>query len=227
MQNFTVEMICKRPSLRNFVRNNGSRETCSPIKCNNGSITSMRSSTLEQMGTCSTQSGKKKTKSLELVLGGVGAHKVIMDLRGAGWLAPDGPKRERGSVKLGFRYFVMRSDSYKGEIECRKMRNIKSATSEFESTSHGNLVKIEIAGVNAPTARSAVNRPTFWLWSLSSGFFGSVGTGVLDFDCDCCGADSSGAANANWLILAPAILLSMFSKYSLCNASIPSSGGET
>lgn len=224
---FTVELICKRPSLRNFVRNSGSRETCSPMKRNNGSITSMRSSTVEHMGTCSTQSGKKKTKSLELVPGGVGAHKVIMDLRRTGWLVPDGPKRDRGSVKLGFRSFVISSDSYRCEIECRKVRNIRSAISGFESTSHGNLAKIATEGFNAPTARSDVNKATFWLRSLKSDFFDSAGAGVLDLDCDCCGADSNGAASANWLILAPAILVSMFDKYSLCNASISSSKGES
>src|ERR1700729_2842960 len=72
---FTVDTRWVRPSLVNLVTNKGSRDICSPMNRINGSITSTKSSRDQHNGTRKAQSGKKNTKSVVWVLGGVGAHR--------------------------------------------------------------------------------------------------------------------------------------------------------
>lgn len=55
----TVDVICNLPNLANFVKNTGSRETCSPTNAISGSMTSIKSSIVLHRGTRSVQKGKK------------------------------------------------------------------------------------------------------------------------------------------------------------------------
>lgn len=73
---FTVETSWVRPSLVNFVTNDGSRDICRPMNRISGSIMSVKSSSDEDIGIRVVQSGKKNTKSIVDVLGGVGAQSV-------------------------------------------------------------------------------------------------------------------------------------------------------
>ena len=91
-------------------------------------------------------------------------------------------------------------------METFMMRIMRSAISGWASTSHGYFDKMEIAGFTAPTPNKAVKSPTFWLMSLDSVFFASTGAGAFDLACEDPGDDSKGAAIANMLFLAPAIL---------------------
>ena len=62
----------------------------------------------------------------------------------------------------------------------------------------------EMAGRMAPIERRADTMPTFWLlFSLTSAGFEVEGVGAFDLEDEL--TDSSGAAIASWLILAPAM----------------------
>lgn len=99
---------------------------------------------------------------------------------------------------------MTRVDSYKDAIECFMMRIIRSASCGLASTIQGYIVISESAGRMAPIERRADTTPTFWLiFSLTSAGFGAEG--VVAFGLEVELTDSSGAAIANWLILAPAM----------------------
>ena len=66
------------------------------------------------------------------------------------------------------------------------------------------MVISESAGRIAPIERRADTTPTFWLlFSLTSAGFGAEGVDGFGLEDEL--TDSSGAAIANWLILAPAM----------------------
>jgi len=94
-----------------------------------GSITSTMSSKEVESGTRWVHSGKKKTKSTDAVLGGVGAINVNCCLRVGIASVPVALNRARGCVKLGLRSLRINVASYKGAMECFKIINIKSANS--------------------------------------------------------------------------------------------------
>ena len=164
------------------------------------------------IGTRRTQSGKKNTNSTVLVHGGVGAQSVRCGLRSGAGTTPAAPYLARGLVKLAVLSLAVTVDSYSGVIECFKTRITRSAISGYASTIQGNLDKTAIAGRRAPTASKALSKPNFWLGAsfFTSGFGSGAAVGLgFEFDGP---PDSKGAAIASWLILAPAMRVSILSK---------------
>ena len=84
------------------------------------------------------------------------------------------------------------------------IRIIRSASCGLASTIQGYIVMSERADRMAPIARRADTTSTFWLlFSLTSTGFGTDGADGFGLEDEL--TDSSGAAIANWLILAPAM----------------------